>query len=171
VVWEDLTPGNSEVFFKRSTDNGASWKVSINLSSNRGRSHHPLIAVSGVNVYVFWLQDKAAGRAFDVFFRRSTDDGATWGSVVPLSTINQNFETTARIIAIGAKVFVVWNEALEGDILLKRSTNSGSTFKAVLNLSKTHGARAPNIAVVRNSLFVTWTDNSSGNGDILFKRS
>jgi hypothetical protein len=70
VVWEDTTLGNADVFFTRSTDNGATFGNAINLSNNAGGSFSPQIAVSGSKVYVVW-EDPALGN-FDIFFR------ATW---------------------------------------------------------------------------------------------
>ena len=37
VVWSDSTTGNADIFFKRSTDGGATFSSpSINLSNNAG---------------------------------------------------------------------------------------------------------------------------------------
>jgi len=52
VVWRDNTPGNNEVFYRRSIDGGASFGSTVNLSNNDGSSTSPFIAVSGSNVYV-----------------------------------------------------------------------------------------------------------------------
>lgn len=52
VVWTDESTGNPDIFFRRSTDNGATWQPALNLSNNPGRSLHPQIAVSGSNVHV-----------------------------------------------------------------------------------------------------------------------
>jgi len=34
VVWVDNTPGNSEIFFKKSTDGGAAWTAGKRLTWN-----------------------------------------------------------------------------------------------------------------------------------------
>src|SRR5262245_47690125 len=52
AVWQDSTPGNLDIFFRRSTDNGATWQPTVNLSNNAGPSIDPQITVSGANVYV-----------------------------------------------------------------------------------------------------------------------
>jgi hypothetical protein len=54
VVWQDNTPGNDEVFFSASDNNGATFSRPVNLSNNAGSSFEPRIAVSGNNVYVVW---------------------------------------------------------------------------------------------------------------------
>lgn len=45
VIWVDKTPGNNDIFFKRSTDNGATWKAEKNLSANSGTSDSPQVGV------------------------------------------------------------------------------------------------------------------------------
>ncbi len=51
VVWQDGTPGNSEIFFRASQGLGT-----INVSNNTGTSQLPQIATSGSNVYVTWRE-------------------------------------------------------------------------------------------------------------------
>ena len=69
VVWQDLTHGNLEIFFSRSTDGGVSFSPS-NISNNAGASVNPRLAVDGSgNINVLW-QDSTPGN-FDVFFSRS----------------------------------------------------------------------------------------------------
>lgn len=46
VVWSDDTPGNSEIYFKTSADNGATWSANKRLTNNTGASQYPSIAVS-----------------------------------------------------------------------------------------------------------------------------
>ena len=38
VVWQDDTPGNSEIYYKKSTDGGATWTTSQRLTWNSGAS-------------------------------------------------------------------------------------------------------------------------------------
>src|SRR5207249_10740314 len=44
IVWQDNTPGNYDVFFKASRDNGTSFGSAINLSNNTGFSGYPRLA-------------------------------------------------------------------------------------------------------------------------------
>jgi hypothetical protein len=44
------------VFFKRSTDNGAHFASTINLSNDEDKSRTPRIAAVGNNVYVAWVE-------------------------------------------------------------------------------------------------------------------
>ena len=77
VVWDDNTPGNSDILYRRSLDNGITFPNIIkNLSGNAGASINPAIAVSGNNVHVVW-HDNTPGN-FDILYRRSLDGGDTF---------------------------------------------------------------------------------------------
>ena len=47
VVWADETTGNGDIYFKRSTDGGATFSsTTINLSNNTGSSVNPKISAA-----------------------------------------------------------------------------------------------------------------------------
>jgi hypothetical protein len=78
VVWTDNTPGNYEILFRKSTDDGNTFSSTINLSNNPGTSllsaSTPQIAVAGwiPPVYVVW-QDSifSASGNDDILFGKS----------------------------------------------------------------------------------------------------
>jgi hypothetical protein len=77
VVWDDFTPGNFDILYRRSLDGGATFPNIIkNLSGSAAGAFSPDIAVSGNNLYVVWQQDS------DILYRTSTDNGATFPNVM-----------------------------------------------------------------------------------------
>jgi hypothetical protein len=173
VVWEDNTPGNYDILVRRSTDNGATWQAAKNISDNPGNSHNPGIVVSGSNVYVVWLQIDSGGSLEDIFFRRSTDNGATWKPTVKITSIGTVGISTPQVIASGTNVYVVW-EQVNGEIYIRRSTDSGATWKAAFNISNNPGpSQDEEIAVSGSNVYIVWSQsNSDGTqSDIFFRRS
>lgn len=83
VVWSEHTDDDVHLLYRRSTDGGATFGGTINLSNNAGSSDRPAIAASGNNVYVVWF-DNTPGNA-EILYRRSTDGGGTFGSTINLS--------------------------------------------------------------------------------------
>ncbi len=173
VVWKDDTPGNSEIFFNRSTDGGATFSTPKNLSNNTGFSSDPQVAVdSSSDINVVWEDDTPGN--FDIFFSRSTDGGATFSTLENLS--NNTGESFFPQIAMDASgdINVVWRDNTPGslDIFFSRSTDGGATFSTAKNLSNnTGGSFDPLMTLdVSGNINVVWFDDTPGNFDIFFSR-
>lgn len=147
-----------------------------NLSASVGDSVHHRIVVSGSNVHVVWADSTPGNYADEVFFRRSTDGGATFEAVQNLSSSAVVFSNFPKVAAEGSAIFVVWTEwthvpTVPGDILLRTSTDGGATFDPAEDLSSNFGfSIGPEIAVQMPNIFVAWMDDTPGNVDILFRR-
>ena len=171
VVWEDATTGNGDIYFKKSMDNGTSFGNIENLSNNTSFSDSFHIAISGSNVYVVWTDD-ATGNG-DIYFKKSMDNGTSFGNIENLSNDNGK-SYGARIVVSGNNVYVVWNDGStgKGDIYFKRSADNGTSFSSTQNLSNNPGnSTAAQIAFYQDNVYVVWEDATTGNGDIYFKAS
>jgi hypothetical protein len=92
VVWHGPFLGgqSSDIHYRRSTDGGASFGDTMNLSNTAGvDSSSPAVAASGNSVYVVWA-DNSLGH-WDILYRRSTDGGASFGDTVNLTN---DFQST-----------------------------------------------------------------------------
>jgi Collagen triple helix repeat (20 copies) len=175
VVWEDESSGNGDIFYKRSTNGGATFGEPINLSVNDGESHAPAIAVSGTNVYVVW-EDFTPGNS-DILYKRSTDGGISFVEPTENLSNNDGSSELPAIAAIGNSVHVIWQDWIPQvtnlDIYYRRSVDGGVTFTSEVNLSDSPGAsRFASIALSGDTVHVAWDDNSFGAGtDIFYIRS
>src|ERR687891_201489 len=168
VVWTDNSTGNGDIYFKRSADNGTSFSSTQNLSNNPGNSTAAQIAVYQDNVYVVW-EDATTGNG-DLYFKKSVDNGTSFGNIENLSNDN-GISYGARIVISGNNVYVVWNDGStgKGDIYFKRSADNGTSFSSTQNLSNNPGnSTAAQIAVYQDNVYVVWEDATTGNGDIYF---
>src|SRR5918998_5560920 len=166
VLWSDVTAGNKDIYFKRSVDNGTSLGSTENLSNSPGNSTDAQIAVSQNNVYVSW-SDGTTGNG-DIYFKRSVDNGTSFGNTENLSNSTGN-STDAQIAVNQNNVYVIWtdNTTGNGDIYFKRSANNGTSFGNTENLSNDIGnSYEPQIVISGNNVYVVWIDNTTGNGDI-----
>ena len=171
VAWTDYTTGNGEILFRRSTDNGATWKATVNLTNNPGHSINVAITASGSNVYVTWTQYNLASSLADIYFRGSTDSGATWGAKIKLSSSGRNTSVLPQITASGSSVYVAWSESRD-EIHFRRSTDNGATWQPTVNLSSNEGVSNSVYVISSGSdISVVWNDLTPGNYDILFRRS
>jgi hypothetical protein len=173
VVWQDTTQGNSDILYRRSTDGGANFGPTINLSNNAGFSFRPAIAVSGNNVHVVWDDDTPVN--FDIFYRRSTDGGASFPELIKRLSSNSGDSLRPAIAVSGNNVHVVWDDHTPGnfDIFYRRSTDGGASFtEPIKNPSSNAGSSFnPAIALSGNNVYVVWDDNTSGTVEIIYRTS
>ena len=70
VVWYDNTPGNYEIYYKKSTDGGAMWTGAENLSGTSYESYDPDLAPdpSG-HIHVVWWSNVPGN--FEIYYKKS----------------------------------------------------------------------------------------------------
>jgi hypothetical protein len=174
LVWEDNTAGNTEIYYKRSTDGGGTWSASQRLTWNSADSERPSIAVdpSG-NVHVVW-GDATPGNA-EIYYRKSTDGGATWSTAKRLTWTSGG--SWAPVIAVDSSgdLDVVWYDLTPGntEIYYKKSTDGGGTWSTSQRITWSAGnSYLPDIAAAPSGpLHVVWYDDTPGNGEVYYKKS
>ena len=95
------------------------------------------IAISGENVYIVWFSDKnMLNNNSEVFFRASTNGGATFGDKINLSNTTTADSTDAEIAADGDEVIVTWGERNQtsNEPVFRASVDNGLRFVPLLKL-------------------------------------
>jgi hypothetical protein len=120
---------------------------------------------------VVWGDSTTSSGDFNILYRRSTNNGSTFGSTVNLSNSSGG---GPAIAASANSVYVTWTDSTSGnqEIYYKKSTNNGATFGSTVNLSNNAGlSQSPAIAVSGNNVYVIWQDSTSGDFEILLRKS
>jgi len=174
MVWYDDSPGNSEIFYKKSTDGGSTWTGLKRLTWNSGYSTGPSIAAgSGGVVHVAWSDYSVP--LGEIFYKRSTDSGGTWTGLQRL-TWNSGISWPPSVaVDSGNKVHIIWGDRTPGnfEIFYKSSTDGGQTWTGLQRLTWNSGdSRSQSIASdISGGIHVVWRDDSPGNDDLFYKRS
>jgi len=171
VVWWDERNGlNSEIYYKRSTDGGATWGEDTRLTDDAAKSHYPSIAVAHDTVHVVWWDERTG---WDIWYKRSTDAGATWSEDVPL-TATPGLSMWPSVAASEGSVHVVWFDDRDGnqEIYYKRSTDGGATWGEDTRLTTADFySEYPVVAASGQFVYAAWSDNRDGNYEAYIKRS
>ena len=100
----------SDLWYHRSADGGVTWAPPVDLSANAAECDNAKIAVSGADVYVAWA-DSSPGRP-DIFMRRSTDAGATFGAAANVSgTAGDSGDPSMTVDPATGAVHVTWADS------------------------------------------------------------
>ena len=167
IIWHErpLNDLQADVFISRSTNRGQNFGLGTNLSNTVDSiSASEEIAASRRNVYVVWSEATT-----DIFFTRSTDEGASFEPAKKLSVTAG--ADVPRIAASGKNVYVAWQADVGGfpDIFFTQSSDGGSTFDPEINISNTvdlesefRDAGLDQIAVSGRNVIVTWREQTAG---------
>jgi hypothetical protein len=154
----------------------SSISSSQNLSSNPGNSTDAQIAVYQNNVYLVW-SDATTGNG-DIYFKRSVDNGTSFGTTENLSINSTESSSGPQISAVGGNVYLAWTEPTKGnnEVLFRYSNDSGVSFRGEREISNTLSlngdyALFPTISAIGSNVYVVWQDKVSGNYEILLRES
>lgn len=125
-----------------------SFSGTTNLSESIVSSIEPKLAASQNSVHMVWSSgDSSPG---EIFYRKSTNAGTTFGDIKNLSNNVGNSQAPAIAVS-NNNVYVVWSDDSSGslEILYRTSANRGTTFNPIItNLSTDDGDTfSPDIAV------------------------
>ena len=119
------------VFFRKSSDLGSSFGTITQLG-NASHAVNPLVAASGNNVYVAWMDNWGTSGHSYAMFERSTDGGDTFSAPMMLSNSTDGDANIQQIIATGNNVYVLIDYALQENTVsrfsFRASHDNGATF-------------------------------------------
>jgi hypothetical protein len=177
IVWQDHTPGVSQIYFIRSADGGKHWKSVKKLTTKASIAcTDPVIAVNGSSLYVTWTAEDILYEQWWLGFMKSADGGATWSAAKNPSDI-WGSSWSPQIAVNGSNIYIVWDEGNANDIYFVKSANGGATWQPAKRLSFSdeddHVSRShsPAIAVNGSNIYVVGSNNKPGNDEIYFMKS
>ncbi len=171
VVWMDDSIGIRQIYYRRSTNNGATFGPKVALTSYNSFKGDVCISTNRGNiVHVVW-EDKRDGN-WEIYYRRSTDGGVNWEAERRLTSTSTSSITPNITADMQGNVYIVWQEGQE--VYFMESNDNGSTWGQMIPL--TSGAIGdylfPNIAAKYDGeyLHVAWTDEKDGDKDVYYRR-
>ena len=174
VVWGDYRDGGyAEIYYKRSTDHGASWSQDIRLTDPPVWAEFPSVSALDSNVIIVWEDHR--GGADEIYYKRSTDQGTTWSQDMRL-TIDSSASYSASIWVSGSHVHVVWvdyvSRSYNSEIFYVGSTDRGATWLQAIRLTyNSSWSELPSVWTSDSNVVVVWYDMRDGNREIYAKRS
>lgn len=170
TVWSDKQGSNYVIYYSHSLDTGNTWSNAVPLTALNARATMPVIAVSGPNVHVVWMDSLSGVRAS--YYKRSTDGGTTWGNTV---LVDANTIFWPGVACHGNKVFITLDKGtfnVNTEVWMTTSVNNGTTWSAQQQISNAAGrSEDQHIATDGSNVHLTWNDNRSGTMQIYYRHS
>ncbi|MDI6708462.1 MAG: sialidase family protein, partial [Candidatus Thermoplasmatota archaeon] len=180
ILWSDAKGAGYYrpfLWYAKSLDGGKTWK-------ERNLSTRGYASQMGINDNALHIAFEGSG--FEVYYKRSLDNGDNWGLDILLSENDGYISWAPQIAVSGDNIHVVWTEKekywppkLYGEIVYMRSTDNGNTWddgqgnegiarRLTYNFSD---SEKPLVAVNGTTIHIFWRDNRYGNYEVFYKRS
>ena len=135
-----------------------------NITQNDDDSVYPQISSSSNDIYIVWQESVGSYGTtnYDIFFKKSNDDGNSFGSPINLSD-NIGFSEHPQIASVGNHVYVVWVDDSSGqrEVMFSKSIDSGKTFSNSIVVSQNSlGPYHAELAAKGQNVYIVW--NSFG---------
>jgi BNR repeat-like domain len=184
VAWMDGRDGTppcytlpecTEIYYKRSDDNGATWGPDIRLTNDKLFSGRPSIeAIAPSTVLVSVDQQEPGGEAENVHIKKSIDDGNSWGTSQKLSFLNRGSAGHNAMMTAGSSVHVAWfddRDTSNREVFYRASKDAGKTWSPEENVSQAPGeSSAPFLAATENYIHAAWGDRRTGVLQVFYRR-
>ena len=134
----------------------------VNLTNNNEDSVYGQVGSSNNNTYVVW-QESVPGntdRNFEIFFKKSSDDGNSFGERIQVSD-NIGFSEHPQMASENNNVYVVWADDtnVNKQIYFKKSNNGGNSFGEQMLLSDGNSnAFNQEISSFGDNVYVVWLE-------------
>ncbi len=141
----------------------AQWSADQRLTFFPGYSYDPRAACYGDTIHLVWWESYAYQ---EVFYKRSTDCGLSWGDSLLLSIENDDSSVQPNVGVNGNFVHVVWKDEHAG-VCYRKSTDGGNTWLQIDTLPNA-GLSQPWIHADGVDLYVV---AGHANGNVVFTKS
>jgi hypothetical protein len=174
IVWSEVTPGNTEIHYRKSADGGITWGSVKRLTWTSGASWSPDVAIDSEDaIHLVWYDNTPGDWA--VYYKKSEDGGTTWTSARRITWTSGASSYPAIGVDSSDAVHVVWRDDSTGvsEVYYKKSADGGATWSEARRLSWTSGeSRAPATAIGPDgAVHVVWRDDTPGNAEVYYKSS
>lgn len=183
LAWQDDRFGDFDILYSLSPDGGVSWNTAVRVNDvATGLQREPTLGVHENRVFVAWSDFRNSGTtAWDIYFSRSSDLGATWETNRRLNddaTGEWQVQPSLDVRSFygQSEIFVAWVDGRSltpWHVYITRSADNGATWAANvkvddLTTEPVGGATKPSVWVKDWVTHVTWHDEREGTYHIYY---
>ena len=152
-----------------------------NITNNTKDSVYAQIVANDNYVYIVWQEsvtENSYGNNYDIYFKKSVDNGTTFSKPINLSN-NTGFSEHPQIaVSKNGIIFIIWADNTDSnntEIMFTKSDDNGTTFSKPVNLSNnSQNSNNQEISANNENVYIVWQDidlNNNKNSSIMFKSS
>jgi hypothetical protein len=171
ILWWEDTNLKDNLFYRKSSDGGASWAATKKLTWNDDSSR-PFIAIdNNDHLHVAWHQYFTNA---EICHKTSTNGGSTWTGSKRLTWNSGSSYDPILVVDSSNRLHLIWSDETPGnfEIYHKKSNIGGTTWLGTKRILWTSGVSQYPKATVDSGdeIHVVWTEIASTYKDILYKK-
>jgi hypothetical protein len=173
IIWKEIMPKSSDIYFSQSLIKENSFSIPINLSNDTSKSvisRDAQLKFQGDNIYVVWYEQPPDSSG--VFFVKSSDKGEGFSKKIKLDE-NSTGSEFAQIEIHDQSLYVIWEDDKFGEsqVLLRQSHDGGNSFGSIKSISDNQAEAhisilGPQLASTEDEIFVFWEKVDSDKSDL-----
>jgi hypothetical protein len=178
LVWTSMRTGNTEIFYKVSSDLGVTWSNDTQLTVDSHPDERPsIVQMQDGRIWVAWHSNRFDDNN-EIMYK--IYNGASWSADYRLTTLTTKDDTSPSLLQTAdGVIWVFWAQYDTtvydtADIYYVQSSNNGGSWSSPPTRLTTHAAEDlwPNAVQSDDSrVWVAWTSNRTGNWDIYYRNS
>jgi hypothetical protein len=159
------------LYYVWSNDHGTTWSREVHLSSASVPALRPCVAATkNGHVHVVW-NDQRSGPYLDIFYKRSSDRGITWGPDTRMTFTDTLDEYGPVVVEDDSGVVHLLYQKSALGIFYCRSLNGGINWEQPVFLVPGFSTAFPHVTVdIQRNVHVFWRDGRDGNWEIYYKK-
>jgi hypothetical protein len=179
VVWSSDRSGGYDLYYKTSSDYGASWSDSVRLTTDPSLDKSPaLLQARDGRLWVFWSSDRTGD--YDIFYK--IYNGTAWSTEANVPTSSDLDSNPFVLETVDSRIYVFWcarhpTQTATDDIYYKYSLDGGMGWSEGVEFASSNLDDLWPSAIQTHDtrIWVTWTSDKAeqpdGNWDIYLKTS
>jgi len=123
-----------EIFYKCSSDGGATWSDDVQFTDNAVHDLNPSIiqTVNGT-LWIFWQSNMTGNQ--EIFYTTSSDDGSSWSEAQGLTVDSNPDRAPSAIQTVDGRIWVAWSSYRTGYFEIFYKTYNGSSWSNATRLT------------------------------------
>ncbi|OGS21853.1 MAG: hypothetical protein A3J83_04565 [Elusimicrobia bacterium RIFOXYA2_FULL_40_6] len=117
LFWTDYRNGKTQIYYKRSINNGNAWTPDTNIINSTGNANYSSVAIDNNGIiHLFYCDDyqypSSQEYTYEIYCKRSEDGGLTWSSSQRLTDLDSHWSSISGNPVVDSNgLHIFWSDS------------------------------------------------------------
>lgn len=175
VCWTSKRTGNDDIWYRTSSDNGATWTDDAPFTQDTSEDRYQsIIQVENGTLWAVWTTNRDGN--FEIYYKTSSDGGAFWSAETRLTKDAGDDLFPSVTQSKDGTIWVVWDSdrrkignVVQLDLFYRLYTGVAWSASDTQFTTNDTDDFQPEIYQGKTHLWLVWISNREGNNDVFYK--